>query len=72
MLNFNGYAESGALSGSSPTQFYMTSNSAMERRLSELDKETRREVRKHMDEFHSEEEMDMFIKQMTKGGRSIT
>ena len=36
--------------------------SEMEKRLDGLDDKTRKEVRKHMDEFHTLEEMEMFIK----------
>lgn len=69
MWNFNGFVESGAFSGSSPTQFFRATNSALERRLAELDGDTRKEVRKHMGDFHSEEEMERFIDHLQNSGR---
>lgn len=68
----NGFVESGAFSGSGPTQFFVNSNPALENRLAELDGDMQNEVRKHLDEFHSQEEMEIFINHLTDGGRSIT
>ena len=42
MCNYNGFVESGALSGSSPTIFLIDSGSDPERRLAELDKDKRK------------------------------
>lgn len=71
MMNFNGYIDSanqfsGGLANASLTNFFM-SESALEKRLEGLDEESRREVRKHLNEFHSAEEMEMFINQKTRG-----
>lgn len=76
MMNFNGYIDAGSqfsagLSGSAVTNFYLKNKSEFEKRLDGLDDETRREVRKHMDEFHTVEEMEMFIKQKTRGGDQL-
>lgn len=46
MFNFNGFVESGALSGSSPTLFLINSSSGSERRLAELDRDKRKGVRR--------------------------
>lgn len=68
MFNFNGFAESGAFSGSSPIQFFKQTNSALERRLAELDEAKRKEVRKHLGDFHNEEEMERFIDHLNNDG----
>jgi len=73
--NFNGYIDTGSqfnagLTSSSLTNFYFMNESEMEKRLDGLDDKTRKEVRKHMDEFHTLEEMEMFIKQKTRGGEN--
>jgi hypothetical protein len=77
MMNFNGYIDTGSqynagLANASLTNFYFMNESDLESRLEGLDDETRKEVRKHMDEFHTVEQMDMFIKQKTRGGDQIT
>lgn len=72
MINFNGFVESGAFSGSSPTQFFTNSSLDLESRLEGLDEKDRREVRKRIGEFHTVEEMEMFIKQKTGGRKNIT
>ena len=77
MMNFNGYIDTGnqfnaGLADSSLTNFYYTNKSEYEERLDGLDEETRKEVRKHLDEFHTIEEMEMFIKQKTKGGNQLS
>lgn len=77
MMNFNGYIDTGSqynagLVDAGLTSFYLTNKSEYEKRLEGLDDETRREVRKHLDEFHSLEEMEMFIRQKTKGGSQLS
>lgn len=66
MLNLNGYIGSGSFTGSSPIPLIININPDLERRLDELDDKTRKEVRKHIDEFHSKEEMEMFINMKLK------
>lgn len=77
MMNFNGHIDTGSqfsagLIDTSLTNFYFTNKSEYERRLDGLDDETRQEVRKHLDEFHTIEEMEMFIRQKTKGGNQLS
>jgi hypothetical protein len=77
MMNFNGYIDTGnqysaGLANSSITNFYITNKSEYEKRLDGLDDDTRKLVRKHLDEFHSIEEMEMFIRQKTKGGNQLS
>lgn len=72
MMNINGRIDMGSqyssgliytgLSNSSTKN-----NQAFERYLDGLDEETVKEVRKHMDEFRTVEEMEMFIRQKTNG-----
>lgn len=76
MMNFNGYIDTGnqynaGLSGSSLTGFYYINKSDIEKRLDGLDEETRNEVMKHMDEFQTVEQLEMFIKQKTKYGDQL-
>ncbi|HWT27760.1 MAG TPA: hypothetical protein VN131_07455 [Mobilitalea sp.] len=72
MYNLDGFIESGALSGSSPINFYISHDQEFERRISSLDQDTRKEVRKHLNEFHSVEEMERFINHLTDGESSYT
>ncbi|MBH1940573.1 hypothetical protein I5677_06705 [Mobilitalea sibirica] len=67
MLDFNGFAESGAFSGLDPAQFFISHNPRIESRLDQLDGATRDEVKNHLREFHSEEEMERFIDHLTIG-----
>lgn len=71
--NFSGYIDTGSqfsagLAASGLTNFYIMNETDLEKRLDGLDEDTRKKVRKHMDEFHTVEEMEMFIKQKTRGG----
>ncbi len=77
MMNFNGFIDTGSqynggLVDSGLTNFFFTNNSEYEKRLEGLDDETRKEVRKHLDEFHTVEEMEMFIQQKTRGGNQLS
>lgn len=72
MFDFKGFVESGAFSAPGITQFFISHNPKVESRLNELDGETRKKVIRHMDDFHSEEEMERFIDHLTNGGRTIT
>lgn len=73
MMNFFGFNESGAFSGSSQSYFYISHDSRLEQRLAELDPDTRKQVKKRLGDFHSEEEMELFINQIkANGGRSFT
>lgn len=72
MFNMNGHIESVAFPGTVPTMFFVKSNPVIESRLEKLDWNTQEEVRKHLDEFHSQEEMEIFINHLTDGGRSNT
>jgi hypothetical protein len=70
MMNFNGYIDTanqfnGALSNSSLTSFYNMKNTDLEKRLDGLDEETKNEVMKHIDEFQTAEQLEMFINQKT-------
>lgn len=47
--------------------YYSANNPDFEKCLDGLDDETIKEVRKHIDEFHTVEEMEMYINQKTKG-----
>lgn len=72
MMNFNGFIDTGSqynggLVSAGLTNLYFTNKSEYDNRLDGLDDETRKEVEKHLDEFHSVEEMEMFIQQKTKG-----
>lgn len=72
MMNFNdptniGTPNSASLAGIGLTSRYFMNESEFERRLEGLDDETRKEVRKHFGEFHTIEEMEMFIQQKTRG-----
>ncbi|NLO08879.1 MAG: hypothetical protein GX129_03305 [Clostridiales bacterium] len=72
MMNFNGHIDTGSqfsagFIDSGLTNFYFTNKSEYEERLDGLDDETRKEVKKHIDEFHTIEEMEMFIQQKTRG-----
>jgi hypothetical protein len=76
-MNFNGFIDTGSqysagLTDASITNFYYNKESEYEARLDGLDDETRKEVRKHLDEFHTIEEMEMFIKQKTRGGNQLS
>lgn len=69
MYNFNGFVESGALSGSGPTTLILkNSYSGTERRFIELDSDMRNEVIRHLAEFRSEDELEHFITHLKKGG----
>lgn len=75
-MNFNGYIDAGnqfngGLSNSSLTSFYYMRNPDLEKRLDGLDEETRKEVLKHIDEFRTAEQLEMFIKQKTNEGKSM-
>lgn len=76
MMNYNGYINTGnpnnGLSGSALPIFLFMNENELEKRLDGLDEETKNEVRKHMDEFQTVEQMEMFIKQKTNGGDQLT
>lgn len=77
MMNFNGYIDTGnqynaGFSNSSLTNFYYMRESELEKRLDGLDEETKKKVLKHMDEFQTVEQMEMFIRQKTKAKDQIT
>lgn len=72
MMNVNGRIDMGSQYSSGLvytglSDSYSVRNQAFEQCLDGLDDETVKEVRKHMDEFHTVEEIEMFIKQKTKG-----
>lgn len=76
MMNFNGYIDAGnqfngGFSNSSLTSFYYMRDPEIEKRLDGLDEETRNEVLKHMDEFRTAEQLEMFIKQKTNAGKYL-
>lgn len=76
MMNFNGFIDTGnqyngGLVNAGLTSFYFTNKSEYEKRLDGLDDDIRMEVKKHLDEFHSLEEMEMFIQQKTRGRDEI-
>ncbi|CUH92166.1 hypothetical protein [Herbinix luporum] len=76
MMNFSGFIDTGSqfnggMSDSSITHFYLNNKSEIEKRLDGLDEDTRQEVQKHLDEFSTVEQMEMFIKQKTSGGDQI-
>lgn len=71
VINSNGYIDAGGqfsagLADTALTNFY-NNDSEFEKRLDGLDDETRKDVRKHMSEFHTVEEMEMYINQKTRG-----
>lgn len=45
------------------SNLFISNDKEYEKRLDGLDDKTRKIVREHMDEFHTVEEMEMFIKQ---------
>ncbi|NLK99129.1 MAG: hypothetical protein GX271_00510 [Clostridiales bacterium] len=72
MMNINGRIDMGSQYSSGLvytglSDSYTMRNAAFEQCLDGLDDETIKEVRKHMDDFRTVEEMEMFIKQKTKG-----
>ena len=76
-MNFNDFIDTGSqynggLVDSSLTNFLFTNKSEYKKRLEGLDDETRKEVRKHLDDFHTIEEMEMFIRQKTRGGNQLS
>lgn len=66
MYDYDGFIDSGVVNATPLIPYMMDSNSYTEERLAELDQETRNEVRKHVGEFHSREEMEMFINHISK------
>lgn len=62
---------SATIAGAAISNLLTHSGNEYEKHLDGLDDETRKTVRKHMDEFHTVEEMEMFIKQKTNGGNGI-
>lgn len=77
MMNFNGHIDTGSqfsagYVGASLTGFFFINESDFEKHLEGLDDESRREVRKHIGEFHSVEELEMFINQKTRGREEIS
>ena len=72
MYGFHDYVNSGAFSGTNPTQFFIAHNPNIEKRLAELDDKTSRTVKNHLGEFHSEEEMERFIDHITCSERHFT
>lgn len=76
MMNFNGYIDTGnqfnaGFSNSSLTGFYYMSNPQMQKCLDGLDEETRKEVMKHIDEFQTVEQLEMFINQKIGKGKNF-
>lgn len=72
MMNFYGHIDTGSqyssgLADTSLTNFFFKNESELENRLEGLDEESRKEVRKHLDEFQTAEQMEMFINQKTRG-----
>lgn len=72
MMNINGRIDMGSQYSSGLIYTGLSNaatmnNRAFEQYLDGLDDETIKEVRKHMDEFRTVEEMEMFIKQKTNG-----
>lgn len=61
MFDFNNFVESGAFSGTAPTQFFISRHSEWDDRLAQLDEKTGNEVRKHLDEIHTDEELEIMI-----------
>lgn len=47
---------------------FINADNEFERCLDGVDDDTRKKVRKHMDDFNSVEEMEMFIMQKANGG----
>lgn len=76
MKNYNGYTDgnpySARLTPLSLSNIFVNVDNAFERCLDGLDDDTRKIVRKHMDEFNTIEEMEMFIKQKTNGGNKFS
>lgn len=66
MYDYDGFIDSGIVNATPLIPYMMDSNSYTEGRLAELDQETRNIVRKHVGEFHSKEEMEIFINHTTK------
>lgn len=77
MINYNGNIDNGnqigiGLAHSTIRNFSLTNRSDLEERLESLDDETKAEVMKHMDDFRTLEEMEMFIQQRTKNRDQFT
>ncbi|HPU63119.1 MAG TPA: hypothetical protein PK304_03095 [Mobilitalea sp.] len=76
MMNFNGYIDTGeqfnaAFSNSSLTGFYNIRNPQILKCLDGLDEKARKEVMKHIDEFQTVEQVEMFINQKIGRGKNF-
>ncbi|MDF2543986.1 MAG: hypothetical protein K0S47_3704 [Herbinix sp.] len=60
----NSFTDNAAVTGLGLASLIASRNEDLDERLNQLDENTRAKVKKHLNEFQTVEEMEMFIKQV--------